>query len=250
MIHLLGRSVCGGLACAAGGAMPVMVMAPTTRRLACAQAFCGSGLLALAVGVALPASLELVSPSQVFAMFVVAIIGAACCAARMRRSLRVTGAPHSPRYERALITAAAFGAHNLLEGFITIQVRPGQSRALVATVILLEHLPEGISIAIPVYILTRKPWDGARVAFVVGMLEPIAALCVALWIPNISPFVVGAAHAFVAGIMTFIATAEMIPAALSGIGGASLSSWLGAGVMTAAICDPLLSSKAQEDAVR
>lgn len=56
--------------------------------------------------------------------------------------------------------------------------------------------------------------------------------------------------ALVAGIMTFIATAEIIPAALADISGVSLSSWFGVGVMRGAICDLLLSSKVQQDPVR
>ncbi len=261
LARLVAHSVCGGLACGFGGAIPAMV--PATRRLAGAQAACGGGLLALAVGVALPAALTHVSPHRALAYFAASVILAALAARYLRASLRTPlaealcmGSPGRARdadVERALgalITACALAVHNVLEGLM-VRHAGQQPRAVAATALLLEHLPEGVAIAIPVYVVTRRRWAGARIALIVGMLEPIAALAVALCLPAVlSPAVVGGAHASVAGIITFIATAEMIPAAVAGIGGASLSSWMGAGVMTAMICEPLMTCEVQRNAVR
>lgn len=265
VLQLLARSVCGGLACAVGGALPALV--PATRRLAGAQAAAGGGLLALAVLVALPAALAHVAPPRVLLLFGAATIGAAAAARALRGALRMpmraalcrpSGAPAAAadveRALGALVVAVALAVHNVLEGLSVSLAARGEPppRAVAFTALLLEHVPEGASIAIPVYGATGKRWAGARVALAVGMLEPLAAACVALCLPGVvSHTLVGCAHALVAGIITFIATGEMIPSAVAGVGGANtLSSWMGAGVMTATICQPLLACKVQEDAVR
>lgn len=263
LAKLVAHSVFGGLACGFGGAIPAMV--PATRRLAGAQAACGGGLLALAVGVALPSALSHVAPQRALGFFTASVILAALGARYLRTSLRTplaealcfrtpSGRARDADVERALgalITACALAVHNVLEGFMVRNSGYQQPRVVAATALLLEHLPEGVAIAIPVYVATRRRWAGARIALIVGMLEPIAALAVALCLPSVlSPAIVGGAYACVAGIITFIATAEMIPAAVAGIGGASLSSWMGAGVMTATICEPLMTCEVQREAVR
>eukprot|EP00171_Calliarthron_tuberculosum_P015167 IDg15167t1 len=268
VLHLLARSVCGGLACAVGGALPALV--PATRRLAGAQAAAGGGLLALAVLVALPSALLHVTPPRALLLFAVAAVGAAAAARALRGALRTpmeaalcaarpgggrrAAAADVERALGALVVAVALGVHNVLEGLsVSLAARGAPPpRAIALTALLLEHVPEGASIAIPVYTATRRRWAGARVALAVGMLEPLAAACVAVCLPGVvSHTLVGCAHALVAGIITFIATGEMIPSAVAGVGGANtLSSWMGAGVMTATICQPLLACKVQEDAVR
>lgn len=270
IMRLVLRSVCGGLACAAGGAVPAVL--PAAQRLAGAQAAVGGGLLALAVMVALPAALVHVAPPRALALFAGAAVGAAFAARALRCALRLplaaalcedasNGAPAraapAADVERALgalVVAVALAVHNVLEGLSVSLAAPvaAQPRAIALVALLLEHVPEGASIAIPVFRATRRPWAGAQIALAVGMLEPLAAACVALCLPGVvSHTLVGSAHALVAGIITFIATGEMIPSAVAGVGGANtLSSWMGAGVMTATVCQPLLACKVQEDAVR
>ena len=84
----------------------------------------------------------------------------------------------------------------------------------VAFAIAIHNIPEGISVALPIYHLTGKKRYAMLYAALSGITEPIGALVgmfiFGLFVPN---FFVGFLMATVAGIMTYISFDTLLPLA-------------------------------------
>lgn len=145
-----------------------------------------------------------------------------------------------------LVTFVSLSVHNLLEGMsILLAVNDGVENGIrLAAAVSLENIPEGLSIALPVYFATRRKSTAIRLALCSGMLEPIGVLLPGFFLRDpMSQNVISSLLAIIAGILVFVAFAEMLPLAVKTAGTrrmTSLSMWMGAGVLCATIFQPLL----------
>lgn len=145
-----------------------------------------------------------------------------------------------------LITFVSLSVHNLLEGMsILFAVQEGLESGLrLAAAISLENIPEGLCIALPLYFATRSKSIAIRLALFSGMLEPVGVLLPGLFLENyMTQTSISSVLAIIAGILVFVALAEMLPLAVKTAGTRTmqtLSVWMGCGVLSATLFQPLL----------
>lgn len=145
-----------------------------------------------------------------------------------------------------LITFVSLSIHNLLEGMsILFAVQEGMESGIrLAAAISLENVPEGLCIALPLYFATRRKSIAIRMALFSGMMEPLGVLLPGLFLREyLTQTHISSLLAVIAGILVFVALAEMLPLAVKTAGTrtmASLSVWMGGGVLSATIFQPLL----------
>ena len=112
-----------------------------------------------------------------------------------------------------LAVAGALPLHNLLEGVLTLFTGAADPRAglRVTLAIALHDIPEGISVAAPLWYATRSRAKSAGAAFASGLAEPCGALLAYFLLRG----VLGAAllngmQLFVAGVMSWVSVAELL----------------------------------------
>ena len=132
----------------------------------------------------------------------------------------------------ALVTGAALLLHNLPEGILTLltNVSDPQLGARTALAIALHNIPEGLAVAVPFACATGSRAKGAAAALVSGLAEPAGAVLAALVLaPLLTPGLLNGIVAVVAGIMLWVAAAQLLPAAFEPAwllhGGADDDSW-------------------------
>jgi ZIP family zinc transporter len=87
-----------------------------------------------------------------------------------------------------------------------------QLGSIIALAIAIHNIPEGISVAVPIYCATRSRKKAFYYSLLAGIAEPIGAVIgLLVLMPIISPAVIGALLAFVAGIMVYISVDELLP---------------------------------------
>lgn len=78
--------------------------------------------------------------------------------------------------------------------------------------IALHNIPEGISIAIPIYYSTKSKKKAIFYTFIAGLSEPLGAVLTGLFLVNyINDMVLGLLFAFIAGIMIQISSLKLLP---------------------------------------
>ena len=83
-----------------------------------------------------------------------------------------------------------------------------------ALAIAIHNIPEGISIAAPIYFATRSRKKTVWACLLSGLAEPLgAALGYLILQPFLSPAVFGSVFGVIAGVMVFLALDELLPAA-------------------------------------
>lgn len=145
-----------------------------------------------------------------------------------------------------LVTFVSLSLHNLLEGMsILFAVQEGLERGVrLAAAISLENIPEGVCIALPLYFATGRKSIAIRLALVSGLMEVVGVLLPGLFFGRVlNQTSISSVLAIIAGILVFVALAEMLPLAVKTSGTrmmGSLSLWMGCGVLTATMFQPLL----------
>lgn len=118
-------------------------------------------------------------------------------------------------YRVGFVSMIALMLHNFPEGIATF-VSAYESTSLgiyIAIAISLHNIPEGISIAMPIYYSTGSKLKAFKYTFYSGVAEPFGAFIAFLFLkPYINEIVLSIIFAIVAGIMLYIAFAELIPA--------------------------------------
>ncbi len=115
-----------------------------------------------------------------------------------------------------IISAIAVGIHNFPEGLATFMgalydIKLGVS---VTFAIAVHNIPEGIIVAVPVYAATKSKKKAFYITLLSGLSEPIGALIGFIVFKNIfSELIFGIIFSFIAGVMVFIATNELLPSA-------------------------------------
>lgn len=141
---------------------------------------------------------------------------------------------------------ACLSLHNLLEGIsICLAAHEGIDKGLgLATAVGFENIPEGVAISLPLYYATGRKGMAVRLAFLSGLMEPVGVLFAGVFLrSSLTQRLISSLLAMVAGIMVYASLIEMLPVALKNIGSprlAVLSAWLGVGVLSASLVQPLL----------
>lgn len=125
--------------------------------------------------------------------------------------------PKEPRLMRmGLMAALAIAIHNFPEGiatFASAMESPTLGIAIAAAVAI-HNIPEGIAVSIPIYYATGSRRKAFLWSLLSGVAEPAGALLAWLLLaPLMTPTLMGALLAGVAGIMVFISMDELLPAA-------------------------------------
>lgn len=115
-----------------------------------------------------------------------------------------------------LLTTLAIGIHNFPEGIATFvsAIEDPSLGIAIAAAIAIHNIPEGVAIAIPILHATGSRKKALFYTFLSGLAEPLGALLAwAVLMPFMSPIVLAALLAAVAGIMVYISIDELLPAA-------------------------------------
>lgn len=113
-------------------------------------------------------------------------------------------------------TAVAITVHNFPEGiatFVTAYQDPSFALAI-AFAIAIHNIPEGIAVSMPILQATGSRRKAFSYTLISGLAEPLGAvLAFLVFMPFLSPMLLGCIYAAVAGIMVFISFDELLPAA-------------------------------------
>jgi ZIP family zinc transporter len=124
---------------------------------------------------------------------------------------------HGDRLCRAgIMTTIGMAIHNLPEGMTVALVSLTDIRLgiPVAIAIAIHNIPEGVACSVPLYCATGNRRRSCLLSFLAGMTEPLGAiLAILVLYPFLSPYVLAASTAMVAGMMVFICFDELIPVA-------------------------------------
>ena len=107
--------------------------------------------------------------------------------------------------------------HNIPEGIITfISSYEDLTLGISLTIaITLHNIPEGISISLPIYYSTKSKFKALLYTFISGISEPIGGLLIYIIFKNyINDFILNFILLFVAGMMSYLGLAKLLPEAL------------------------------------
>jgi ZIP family zinc transporter len=128
-----------------------------------------------------------------------------------------TAAPQNSDLMRTgMLTALAIGIHNLPEGMATFASALSDVRLglFIAIAIALHNIPEGIAVSVPIFYATSSKNKAFLYSFLSGLSEPAGAVIAYLaLLPFLTPAVLAATLAFVAGVMVYISLDELLPMA-------------------------------------
>ena len=131
-------------------------------------------------------------------------------------------AEHATADERArlgragLLFTLAIGLHNFPEGLATLAAGLSAPEVgwPVTVAIALHNIPEGVAIAVPLVYATGNRRKAFGASVLAGLAEPAGALIGFLvLLPVLSPAVLAALFALVAGVMVYITFDELLPMA-------------------------------------
>ena len=118
----------------------------------------------------------------------------------------------------ALITGAALLLHNFPEGVLTLFAGTADPALGLRTAlaIALHNIPEGLAVAVPFAYATNSRAKGVLAALVSGLAEPAGALLALVLLRGLfTPGFLNGTVVLVAGIMIWVALAQLLPAALA-----------------------------------
>lgn len=214
-----------GLSTGLGGLIAALFR-PTPRLMAFCGGFAGAVMLTVSLADLAPALLDftgLLSPFGCGAAAAALLLGYAgslavgLCSAGRGYTGRPFWLPHPGLCHAGCAgNGAALLLHNLPEGILTLltNVSDPQLGARTALAIALHNIPEGLAVAVPFACATGSRAKGAVAALVSGLAEPAGAVLAALVLaPLLTPGLLNGIVAVVAGIMLWVAAAQLLPAA-------------------------------------
>jgi ZIP family zinc transporter len=143
----------------------------------------------------------------------------------------------------AVFNAAALAVHNFPEGIANYysNLREDNVGISLAVAIAIHNIPEGIAVALPLLKSTGSRWWAFAMATLSGLAQPVAAL-LAVWTlgSEVADFTQAIIFSIVSGIMVYIASVKLYPAALEYHSETS-GMWLVAGMAIMAVSLYLLA---------
>ena len=115
-----------------------------------------------------------------------------------------------------LLTALAIGIHNFPEGLATFASALSHVRLgiFIAVAIAIHNIPEGIAVSVPIFYATLNKRKAFFYSFLSGVSEPAGAVIgYLILLPFLTPAVLSATMAFIAGVMIYISLDELLPMA-------------------------------------
>ncbi len=115
-----------------------------------------------------------------------------------------------------LLTALAIGVHNFPEGLATFATALSDLRlgVFIAIAIAIHNIPEGIAVSVPIFYATSNKNKAFFYSFLSGLSEPVGAgIGYLILLPFLTPAVLSAVLAFIAGVMIYISLDELLPMA-------------------------------------
>jgi ZIP family zinc transporter len=115
-----------------------------------------------------------------------------------------------------VLTALAIGIHNFPEGLATFASALSDVRLgiFIAVAIAIHNIPEGIAVSVPIFYATSNKNKAFFYSFLSGISEPVGAIIgYLILLPFLTPAVLAATLAFIAGVMVYISLDELLPMA-------------------------------------
>lgn len=228
MLTPLLLTTAAGLSTGLGGLIAAL-FCPTAKFLSFCSGFAGAVMLTVSLTDLTPELLNFYGtqlPGAESGAAVAALLLGGMTAARLLASAlpdeealaaRLGSGTQAAAMRTALVTGVALLLHNLPEGILTLLtgVSDPQLGMRTALAIALHNIPEGLAVAVPFACATGSRAKGAAAALLSGLAEPVGALLAALLLaPLLSQGLVYGMIAVVAGIMLWVAAAQLLPTAL------------------------------------
>lgn len=225
-------SALAGLTTSIGALVAVLPRASNRGFTGVAVGFSAGALLLLALGQALRGSYESLVQDQgsgralvlVIASMVVAVIGLLSVLRVVSLvnvdKVRTSGWAGASAVDRVTLTrigsavTLALILHNFTDGFMTFATMLENPRTgvLVAVAIAVSNIPEGMAVAAPIYSVTGDRWRAFRWGSLSGLAEPVGAVVgFALLSSVLTPTLTSMVVAGIAGIMVYVALAQLVP---------------------------------------
>ena len=116
-----------------------------------------------------------------------------------------------------VLIALGIAIHNFPEGLVTFCSAATGDVAfgiIIAMAIAIHNIPEGIAVSVPIFYATGNRRKAFAYSFLSGVAEPVGALIgYGILFSFLTPTLLSAMLAFVAGIMVFISLDEILPLA-------------------------------------
>lgn len=227
------------------GGLLALAVPPGRRLLAAAMGFAGGVMLTVSLMDLLPTTLDAyrqyLSPvaacAALFSLLCMGMVLAALmerCIPQPRLNLPSAEAERLAVLRSGLVVGAALVLHNLPEGILTFfaGVSDPHLGLRMALAIALHNVPEGIAVAAPLYYATGSRARAAGAALASGMAEPLGAA--AAWMllhPLLTPGFINGLLVLVAGVMIWVAAAQLLPQAFGRTGRRAGALGLAAGIL-------------------
>lgn len=205
-----------------GAIFGVLGQKPSNRLLGFSLGFAAGIMLLISLMEMLPAALNAqgMSPLLGYGMFVIGLLGYFALDRMLPHAHPqdlLSGMPRPRNLRRtAILLTLGISLHNFPEGIATF-VTASNNLELgmgVALAVALHNIPEGLAVAGPVYAATGSRHKAVLWAGLSGMAEILGGLLAWLILGSlVSPVVMGAVMAAVAGIMVALSVDELMPLA-------------------------------------
>ncbi|MBE5254007.1 zinc transporter ZupT [Mixta mediterraneensis] len=205
-----------------GALLGVMGQKPSNRVLAFSLGFAAGIMLLIALMEMLPAALHAqgMSPLLGYGMFMLGLLGYFALDRLLphQHPQDLTTGRHHPKNLRrtAILLTLGISLHNFPEGIATY-VTASSDRELgmgIALAVAIHNIPEGLAVAGPMYAATGSKMKAIFWACVSGMAEILGGVIAFMLLgPLVSPVIIAAVMAAVAGIMVALSVDELMPLA-------------------------------------
>ena len=230
LITAFGIALAAGLFTVLGSGLVMFSKTPNPRVLSFGLAFAGGAMVYVSLTEIFNKSSEafgqVYDKDKAFAAATLAFLagmGSIALIDRLVPNPHETLDPHDPAFQEnkhrhiarvGMMAAFAITAHNFPEGLATFFATLENPAVGMPLALAIANIPEGISIAAPVYFATRNRKKTVLACLASGLAEPLGAvLGYTMLKPFLSPFVFGAVFGVIAGVMVFLALDELLPAA-------------------------------------
>lgn len=225
----LGLTLLAGLSTGLGGLLALLCR-PSRRLLAVSAGFAGGVMLAASLADLVPEALAFyrgyLPPLGCGAAVVLLLAAGMAVAGALSRLLpgeeelagRLSGdAARTAALHTALITGAVLLLHNFPEGVLTLFAGTADPAlgTRTALAVALHNIPEGLAVAVPFAFALHSRAGGAVAALLSGLAEPAGALAALFFLRGwFTPGFLNGTVVLVAGVMLWVAIAQLLPAAL------------------------------------